>query len=362
MKLKAIFTCLLAIRLLIPIDGPIKPPFDDYHTLKGSFGFYDGSINMSEIQSITFSRDTPVTYDECWYANLANTVDIMGYRSGADVTIVGDYIYANPRCTRMFAARNSYGDPLWSGLIAIDGLELLDTSHVENMTMMFAGTQVSELEGIDIWDTSNVRSFAAMFQGSDNSGDMLLTELDVGNWDTSSAENMSHMFYGCGLLTYIPVEDWDVSNVTTFSHMFADCYSLRDIDFSKWKTTSVRSFDGFLNDCRSLVEIDVSGLDTSRCEQFSQMFEACVNLERIIGIEDWDVSNASNYAFSETFHYCYKLDRLDLSRWTAEPDNVARMFKGCRSLAEIDISGLKIDEDTVVDEMFDDCWRMRRIE
>ena len=348
---KYVLALILSIAILVPKS-------DDYTTLKPSFGFYDGSVDMSEIRSITFSRDAPVTYDECWYANLANTVDIVGYRSGNDVIIVGDYIYANPRSTRMFAARNSYGDPLWSSLNAIGGLELVDTSRVENMTMMFAGTQASELRGIDIWDTSNVKSFTAMFQGSDNSGDMKLVQLDIGNWDTSSAENMSHMFYGCGLLTYIPVEDWDVSNVTTFSHMFADCYSLQNIDISKWETTSVRSFDGFLNDCRSLTEIDVSGLDTGGCEQFSQMFEACVNLERIIGIENWDVSGASTYAFSEMFHCCYKLDGLDLSKWVAKPDNVARMFKGCHNLTEIDISGLEINSDTITDEMFDECWKL----
>ena len=340
----------------------MTPPNTDAYTLPGSFGFYKGSISMSDIQSITFTQEVPNEYDESWNADLANTGRIKGYRAATDVYIVGEYIYANPRCSYMFAARNSYDMPLWSNLTEINGLGLIDTSHVENMKLMFNASRCTELNGIGEWDVSNVKSFLGMFQGSDNSGDMKLRYLDVEKWDTSSAENMSYMFYGCGLLTYIPIENWDVSNVTTFSHMFADCYSLQSIDFTNWETDSVISFDALLNDCRSLVEVDVSGLDTATCTQFSQMFEACINLKHIYGLETWDVSNASNYAFSETFHCCYALEELDLSSWRApEADNTARMFKDCRQLTEIDISGLRGTGDVIDTEMFDGCEKLNNI-
>ena len=307
---------------------------------------------MSQITSVTFATDPPETYDECWNANVANTRDVMGYLAGTEVVIAGERLYANPRCAYMFAAHNSYGDTLWSNLVTINGLDLLDTSQVESMKMMFAFTRLTEINGIENWDVSNVRTFAGMFQGNDHAGDIGLKYVDVSKWDTSSAVNMSHVFYGCSQMEYIPIENWNVSNVTTFSHMFADCFGLKTIDFSKWDTCSAESFDGFLNDCRSLISIDVSALNTKSCRQFSQMFESCVNLEQIVGIESWDVSNASYYAFTEMFHRCHKLKSLDIGSWKASPDNTARMFKDCFNLEVIDLSGIDLSNTVHMEEMF----------
>ena len=334
---------------------PTNPINEDRYTLIGSFGFYKGSKNMSEIKTITFSHETPSEYDECWNANVANTSHIKGYRIGSDVVIVGDIIYANKRCSHMFAAFNSYGKPLWSNLVEINGLELLDTSYVEDMTMMFSFSKLTELNGISDWDVSNVKKFSGMFQGNSNKGDVKFTYLDVSKWDTSSAEDMSHVFYGCALMEEIPIENWDVSNVKTFSHMFADCYGLKSIDFSKWDTSSAESFDGFLNDCRSLVIVDVSNFNTEKCKQFSQMFESCRSLQYIIGLENWDVSNASVYAFSETFHCCYELKELNLGNWVASPDNTARMFKNCYKLERLDLSGFDMSNTKHDAEMFMNC-------
>ena len=358
--LQSCVSWVVTIMLLSSFNIELTSNKDNY-TLCGSFGFYQGSKDMSEIKTVTFSKDIPSHYDECWNANLTNTNDIKGYLIGTDVIIVGDYIYANPRSAYMFAAHNTYGDQLWSSLIEINGLDLLDTSYVENMKMMFAFTKCQKLDGISQWDVSKVKTFAGMFQGNSNTGDIKLKHVDVQNWDTSSAENMSHMFYGCSLMEYISVENWDVSDVKTFSHMFADCYNLKSIDFSKWETLSVKSFDAFLNDCHSLISIDVSGLDTETCEQFSQMFELCVNLEYIVGLETWNVSNASNYAFSETFHCCYKLKELNIGNWKCKPDNTARMFKNCYLLKEIDMSGFDMTNNQYVDEMFMNCDNLNNV-
>lgn len=333
----------------------------DSYMLYPSFGFYKGSKDMSLIESITFSQETPKEYDECWNADISNSGAIKGYLTANSVVVVGDRIYANERCSYMFAAHNSYGDPLWSNLSSIDGLELLDTSHAENMKMMFAFSQLTELRGIEDWDVSNVKNFAGMFQGHDNSGDVHFEYVNVSKWDTASAENMSHMFYGCAQMERIPIESWNVSNVKTFSHMFADCYSLKEIDFSNWETSSVESFDAFLNDCRSLIEIDVGGLDTATCRQFSQMFEACTSLRRIVGTDKWDVYNASHYAFSETFHCCYSLESLDIGGWVCSPDNTARMFKDCRKLNSIDLSGFDMSSNCSDQEMFLNCYQLNEI-
>ena len=331
---------------------------EDY-TLIGSFGFYKGQYPMELIRTIIFSHEPPDNYDEEWDASITGNEKIKGYRVGEEVYIVGDQIFASNRCSCMFAAKNSYGDLLWVNLQEIEGLSFLDVSGATNMKTMFAYTQVKDLSEIENWDVSNVKNFTAMFQGNDNSGDVPIKFLPVQKWDTSSATSMAYMFYGCAQLKEIPIDNWDVSNVSDFSHMFADCYNVQTLDFSKWNTKSAKSFDAFLNDCRSLTEIDVSSFDTSNCIQFSQMFESCYNLQQIIGLNNWDVSNANYYAFSETFHRCYKLTSLNLSNWKATPDNTARMFKDCKSLIYLDISGLDLSQIKTDCEMYEGCENLK---
>lgn len=327
-------------------------------TLKRSYNFYKGQEPMSSIHSITFSKKAPEDYDESWSASATDANCLIGYRKGDQVYIVGEQILASWDCQYMFAGHDSYGTPFWTNLTNINGLDLIDTSQVKEMAFMFTFSKVSDLSGIETWDVSNVQDFSAMFQGHDNSGDSPFICLSVANWDTSSATSMSHMFYGCAQLTSIPIDNWNVSKVKNFSHMFADCYKLQSLNLSNWQTSAAINFDAFLNDCHSLAQIDVSALNTSACKQFSQMFEACINLEKIIGINNWDVSNANYYAFSETFHCCYKLKELDLSNWVAAPDNTARMFKNCQSLVYLDVSGLDLSEANTF-EMYDGCENLK---
>lgn len=336
----------------------LSEDFKQNCTLIQSYKFYKGSLPMSEIKTITFTSKRPVSYDEFWYANENNSKMLMGYRKGQDVYIVGFKIYTSWKCSYMFAGEDTDGEPLWSSLERIEGLERLDTSQATTMKLMFAFTKVAELKGIDQWDVSKVTDFSAMFQGHDNSGDAPFVTLDIANWNTSSAFSFSHMFYGCGSLTSIPIDNWDVSRAGSFSHMFADCYNLKSLNLTKWQTNSAINFDAFLNDCHSLTSIDVSTLNTSQVEQFSQMFEACTNLQEIIGINNWDVSSACRYAFSETFHCCYNLKSLVLSNWRAVPDNTARMFKNCYALEFLDISGLDLSC-AITDEMYDGCKNLK---
>lgn len=361
------------------IEEPIEEIVIENYTLKSSFAYYKGSLDMSEITKVVFTKEKPLKYDEKWYANLTDTEDLMGYRDGTVVYVVGERIYFNPRSAYLFAAENSYGDKLWYNLKEIEGLDFVNTSlmtncslmfyknmgikelnleswdmsNVRNVSFMFAGCLNLEKLYVSSWDVSKVEDFSAFLQGNSHKGDMKLSYIDVSKWDTRSAKKMGHTFYGCGSLEYIDVSNWNVEKVTTFTHMFSDCFKLKSIDLSGWNTYSVDSFDAFLNDCRSLKVVDISGLETGTCRQFSQMFEACIVLEEIIGIEDLDVSNASYYSFSEMFHYCQSLKSLDLSKWdTRKADNYARMFAYCDKLEYLNLTGFQTVNLKYVTEMF----------
>lgn len=221
-------------------------------------------------------------------------------------------------------------------------LETLDVSNwdvgnVTDMHLMFSGCISLETLDVSNWDTGKVTTFTSMFQGSDNAGDMKFTELAVENWNTSSATDMHHMFYGCGQLTEMNLHNWDVSKVTDMNHMFADCYKMERYDFTGWNTDSLVNMNAIFNDNHAITSIDVSDFDTGKVTIFNQVFDDCTNLETIIGLENWDTSNA--IYFIETFYGCINLTDLNLSTW-----NVSKVayfvdtFANCSSLTELDLS------------------------
>lgn len=61
--------------------------------LPATYGFYRGTPNMKTITNIVFTREKPKQYDEKWYANRAQTSEIMGYRHDTTVYILLESIF-----------------------------------------------------------------------------------------------------------------------------------------------------------------------------------------------------------------------------------------------------------------------------
>ena len=167
------------------IEEFIVENIDDY-TLKSSFAYYKGSLDMSEITKVVFTKEKPLKYDEKWYANLTDTEDLMGYRDGTVVYVVGERIYFNPRSAYLFAAENSYGDKLWYNLKEIEGLDFVNTSLMTNCSLMFYKNMGVKELNLESWDMSNVRNVSFMFAGCLN-----LEKLYVSSWDVSKVEDFS---------------------------------------------------------------------------------------------------------------------------------------------------------------------------
>ncbi len=187
------------------------------------------------------------------------------------------------------------------------------------------------------WDVSNVESFKGMFTSTSNEYLGKITKLEVENWDTSSATDMSSMFNGCASLTELDLSNWNVSKVTDMSWMFADCINMKEYNFTGWDTSSVTHINCLFNDNRSLVTIDVSDFDTQNIRQFTQVFELCLNLEKIIGLENWDTTSAGTML--QMFANSPKLKVLDLSSFdTSSVVNICQMFAWCYGLEKIYVS------------------------
>jgi surface protein len=243
---------------------------------------------------------------------------------------------------------------LFCGCSKINSLDVStwDTSSVTSMFGTF--DKCTSLTSLDVsnWDVSNVTTFKAMFQGNNHVGDMKLAQLDVSKWDTSSATEMNWMFYGCGQLTELDLSNWDVSNVTSMYHMFADCKKLENINFGTWESGKCKDFDGMFNDCHALTTLNLSTFDWSSLEGtgIAQMFENCISLKTITGLERIDTSRVTS--LQELFSNCSSLESLNIASWdVSKVDYGSKTFYNCSKLQTLDLSGWDISSCTVFTDM-----------
>ena len=112
----------------------------------------------------------------------------------------------------------------------------LDTSHVETVESMFAGTQFT----LDVptkisFDTSNVRNMHNMFYYARSSDGLL----DLSDLNVSNVTDMSNLVYYTWIVT-VDLTGWDTRNVTDMTEMFYDSNYITTIYASEsFVTTNV---------------------------------------------------------------------------------------------------------------------------
>ena len=132
------------------------------------------------------------------------------------VTIVGNgtgNVFANEDSSSAFS---------FLSLELVEGLDILNTSNVTNMSKMFYETgsnSAFDIGDISNWDTSNVLDMSEMFK---NAGTGTRTfRIDISNWNMSKVEKINDMFTDSGssaLIWYVlipPTNGSRVKNSTT---------------------------------------------------------------------------------------------------------------------------------------------------
>lgn len=371
-------------------------------TMAAGSSWYKSTVDRNTITKITFMDSyTPSTAaDEKWFADVDNTGSITCYRTGTEIIIVGDgsgKIKANANASYMFS--NPTHKSTFSKLSSFEGLNLLDTSQVTNMSYMFyyclglTNLDVSPFNTFNVtnmdsmfsacvsltslslsnFDTSHVTSMSSMFKDcvslTDvdvsnfetecviNMSNMFaacfdLTTLDVSHFNTSNTVNMADMFSACDSLEYIDVSHFNTSNVIDMSGMFASC-DVSNLDLSHFDTSKVTSMAGMFRACSSLTSIDVSNFNTSNVTNIGGMFYSCKSITSL-DLTNFDTSNVTT--MGSMFSYCSGLTNLNLSNFnTANVTDMRSMFKGCKGLTSLDVSNFNTANVTTLSSMFDGC-------
>ena len=140
---------------------------------------------------------------------------------------------------------------------SIDGLELLDTSMVSEMSYMFAESMKYLELDLSTWDTSTVTNMSHMFYNT------TIYSCNLSKWNTSNVTDMSFMFSWATIFSNPDVSEWDTSNVTDMSNMFESTWNITKLDVSKWNTSKVTNVSSMFYDTRSVTELDISKWDIS---------------------------------------------------------------------------------------------------
>ena len=177
---------------------------------------------------------------------------------------------------------------MFAGLTHCKDMDLtgLDTSGLQDMTLMF--DHCLSLTSLDLsgWDTSSIVGMSSMFSSCRK-----LVSVDVSGWDMSQAAGVAYMFSNCSSLASLDVSGWDMSGAKEMYYMFRSCSSLTRLDVSGWGLRSPRTMFGLFADCTSLTSLDVSGWDTSKTEAMSGAFYNCSSLT-YLDLSSWDMLGA----------------------------------------------------------------------
>ena len=180
-----------------------------------------------------------------------------------------------------------------------------------------------------------------------------LVNLNVSNWDTSNVINMNNMFYRSNGLTVLDLRHFDVSNVTNMNYMFGD-YSksmglTEIIGIEDFDTSNVTDFGAMFKGCGNIEILDLNNWDILKGNRFEYLFDNCNNLSTL-SIDNWNATPAGN--LTNLFKNCYKLTSLNLSNWnTSNVIKIEGLFWGDSLLTYINLDGWDLSNVTSADKI-----------
>ena len=149
-----------------------------------------------------------------------------------------------------------------------------------------------------------------------------------------------------------------------------DVLDMSNVDVSSMRSTSSDDnplYQIFMQPCRKIhkknITIDVSDWDVTKYARIDCIFFGCSCIEKIEGLETWDVSNAID--LSGMFSQCINLKSVNVSKWNLKKvKSTLAMFFKCRNLMKIDgIDTWEFAHNSRIDmwNMFYDCCNLKDI-
>ena len=205
--------------------------------------------------------------------------------------------------------RTIYSDSLPTMINFAGKTNLLEVYYLEtsNLTSAFdLFYSCTSLTYVDLRnsDFSKVKTIERMFNTCTN-----LVAIDgLNDLDISNVDNMGGVFSDCRKLPEINVSNWNVSKVTNFGAIFRRCYELTTIDLSNWDTSNGVLMSGIFTNCSKLIEIDLSNWKMDNVITINQMFYGC---SKLTSVKLFNHIN-SNVDITYLFTNCKVLNKIEI--------------------------------------------------
>lgn len=272
-----------------------------YPVLAERDSWYKSETSRAYIKEINIVDSyTPTGNEtESWAADADATGSIMCHIDGAVLTIVGNgsgriKLSADASCTFSNATFGDVNNRFYN-VTDINGLNVLDTSDVTDISGMFCFCESLTSVDLSSFDTRKVTDMTSMFKMTFD-----LTALDLSGFDTSRVVSMEAMFQCASSLTTLDLSSFDTSNVTSMYCMFDECAGLTSINLSSFDTSNVTTMYEMFKLCRELTTLDLRSFDTSSVKSgcMNETFANCKNLTSILVGDGWTETAYGSLTFS----------------------------------------------------------------
>lgn len=373
------------------ITGIISPESvlgDPYlvHEISTILGDKEGQLNITKEQVeriVICTSKAPSNTKVVNAEQIDDDNNLEDLEDGIVAWLEGNILYIstqNPAQKIKLPKDSSNEFSLFETMTSIDGLNLLNTSEVTDMSNLFR--ECYRLTALDLstWDTSNVTNMSALFRQCvdiksldlnnwntshvtnmfETFRGMNLSTLHISNWNTSNVKNMSYMFWYCDQIRNIEISMWDMSRVENIGHMFYGCKNVGRLDVAGWNTSHIRDMEFAFSYCTNLWSLNVQYWDTSEVTDMGGLFAGCQKLS-YLNVEHWNTSKVTS--IGAMFSGCKTLERLSLENWdTSKVKDMAGIFKNCKALEVADVSHWDTSNVKYIDSMFKSCGALQVID
>ena len=178
-----------------------------------------------------------------------------------------------------------------------------------------------------------------------------------GNYDfkiifKNNISNLKRLFEDCSDLISLDLSNFDTSNVTDMELMFNECIKLKTINgLNKLNTSQVTNMGGMFQKCFKIEYLDLTNFDTSNVTDIGDMFNKCYELKNINGLDNFNTYKVS--IMSRMFLRCEKIENLDLSKfYTSNVTDLSSMFYGCNKLKSLNLLNFSLKSGCYTENIF----------
>ena len=239
---------------------------------------------------------------------------------------------------------------LFRGFTELTGMPSgLDFSQVVNASYMFTSCTKLDYGYLTSWNWSDkVTDMSYMFMNCTS-----LTDITLSNWNVSHVTNFSHMFYLTGSNSssgnqYIRCRNWDTSSATDMSYMFSSCPNLNFVvGLESFNMSNVTTLDHFMyNDKKISLSVEPKNWDLSKCTNFSNAFYSCNSITEL-SFKNCKLNHEQPINFSYMFESCKNLTNIYVGTepdWRSYAGTKDGMFKGCVKLPNYNSNYVSADK------------------